>query len=304
MHHLVAFILLLLSSEALSLTCLESADKLGKNRAQFVGYGKAASPELAVQSARIDLAGQIRSTITSSVKETFSTGLRQQEIESASEISERLSDLHVQTRCESKDGDYEAVISLSRSSFLEAEQNALNHFVEESTNLAIDFEKSQDPAVKFQNLQLLRQVYNQQELMRARLESCQALRGCAGQNLNSLQKIAAIQQQNKSLQQFTLVPQNSDAQLVIQEVSGLLSSSGIEIVTAEHKSSGKVLTNCQQRIFPPDPNFTYRMVELRCSAQGMIGDLQVFKHEFSGKGMDNELEEAIKLSRTKLTILE
>ncbi len=284
--------------------CFEMAQKLGKRPDSFIGYGQSASDNNAMLAAKADLASQIRSSVDVMIKDRAVSGERDQLYEATSKISEELVNLRVEARCRSTGGAHEVVISLSRRSFLQWQEEQIKSQLTEADQLHRELLAAATPADRFYTRRRADLFLGGHQSLSSQWDVCRAMSGCAALNMTSWRNLNRDVEVARGRQSFRLASANAEAAAVRFRMSRLLQEAGINVAestaTSEH-ATGTITATCEQKIFPKSPEFSYRLVEISCQIAGTIHGEQVFQVRALGKGMDNDLDEALKTARDGLS---
>jgi hypothetical protein len=284
--------------------CYEAAQKLGKRADNFIGYGQATSDNNAMLAAKADLASQIRSSVDVVIKDRAVSGARDQLYEATSQISEELVNLRVEARCRSTAGTYEVVLSLSRRSFLQWQEEQIQNQLTEAEQLHKELLAAATPVDRFYTRRRADLFLNRHQSLSSQWDVCRAMSGCTALNLTSWRQLSRDVEVARGRQSFALTSANADAESVRFRMSRLLHEAGINVAdstTPREQTTGTIAATCAQKIFPRSPEFSYRLVEISCQLAGNIHGEQVFQLRALGKGMDNDLNEALKTARDSLS---
>lgn len=270
------------------------------NPNQLVGYGEGPSGDSAVDGARVDLAKQIRTRVSS----TSSTSETRSEVQlsgvSVSSVDELLVGMRVLKRC-GADARQEAVVGIQKAQWLaslrsrvEAQASVLQAHV---GALAAAKDEAQTLRAYWAAKQWLEQ---KEPAFRSDLDLCNAFEGCHGlpQADGGIGDLRSRVESVSHGMRFEFVAKNAEAKDSESSLVRLLGNEGIAI--GDDGGNRQAGAQCDLMRFPRVQGNSTFIVGLECRIRGTVGGREVFERHYEGKGIGSSEQDAIQVARNSL----
>lgn len=291
------------SAELGSSECAEYYNVSKKNPGLFVGIGKGAVHEVAVDFARADLAKEISSSISANttVSETEHSASVTSIVDSR--VTAFLSDSKVSKKCE-KAGQHEAVVTMHRDLFISA--------------LKKSAEKESEKAKAFaERVRTVKGVARPSVLIEARdfrenssfeeiTSLCTRLGGCAQMSrsgFDALESIIDSPEVSEELAKANLFRAqyvNDLADELSGEIAAVLRRKSV-VIDEQAPSNQIARVDCSEQFLPAIAGTDMRVLELSCRVVGYVQDKKQWSRQYVGKGVGSNIEEARSIARNQFS---
>jgi hypothetical protein len=277
--------------------CSTFADLTTKSKPNtFVGYGLGDTPAQAEQNAKTALASNIRQKISATSTVVEDTKNASLEASSKSVVSEILIGAQVIRRC-SGQGNFSAVVSLDKSTFLSSIETRLSSQISQAQKLEKDISsaKGSEPLARAVDV-AKKFLANTQSHFQDDLNVCLVYEGCQrmkNQNMNVLDNLADLVSKNADKDQYILIIKGNITEKFKDNIISLLENDSIHTMSADETTdsgnSRRIQATCNvnkgTQILGGN-----RVIETRCVVEGFSGKQKMFRNVYSCKAMgDNSI---------------